>query len=171
MYNIKSPLEIQIHHTLDNIESNFDSFIDQLNISDIEDILHVYDDSELCICDQNGNYLHDIDTDNINEEVDRVTRILRHIKMQSHSYDIHLHRKLAVKFPSSIQKISHRARMATLYHVKHHIDKNYDKLSPMEKAQIDRIVKSRKNIVSTMTSKMIPKIGAIEHNRIAHHHF
>jgi len=163
-----TPIDIHIHHVLDNIEQDIDAFIAQLNITSMEDLLHVYDDSELCIMDQDGKYLQDI---TINEEVDRVTRILRHIKMQSHSYDIHLHRKLAVKFPSSIQKISHRARMATLYHVKHHIDKNYDRLSPMEKAQIDRIVKSRKNIVSSMTTRMIPKISAIEHNRIAHHHF
>jgi hypothetical protein len=157
-----------IHHVLDNIEYNIDQFIQQLNITSLEDLLHVYDDNELCISDHNGKYVSDIP---INEEVDRITRIMRSIKMKSHSYDIHLHRKLALKSPSSIKQISHRARAATLYYVKHHIDKNYNKLSPMERAQIDKIVKNRKGLVTSMTNKMVNKIRDIEHVRLSHHHF
>jgi hypothetical protein len=163
---VKSLVDIQIGQVLDKIESNLDAFIAQLNITSLEDLLHIYDDSELCIMDSDGNYVQDIP---MNEEVDRMERIMRSIRMKSHSYDIHLHRKLAVKFPSSIQKISHRARAATLYYVKHHIDKNYNKLAPMERAQIDRIVKGRKGLVSSMTTKMYNHIRDIEHTRLAHH--
>lgn len=159
----------QIEYELDHIEANLDAFIAQMNITSLEDLLHVYDDHELCVMDQDGKYVDDIP---LNEEVDRIQRIMRSIHMKSHSYDIHMRRMLAVKVPSSIKQISHRARMATIYGIKHHIDKNYNKLAPMERAAIDRIVNNRKVLVSTMTAKMIPHIQHIEGARLVHtHHY
>lgn len=157
----------EINKKLDSIEQDIEAFISQLNITSFEDVLHVYDDHELCIIDQDGKYVSEIPKE-VDESDSRVARIKRSIWMKSHSYGLHVRRMLAVKVPSTLRKLQHRARNATLYSIKRHIDKNYSKLAPMEKAAIDQVVKRREHMVNAISNKLVQKIASFEHNRIAH---
>lgn len=149
------------------------------NIEDIDDIIDVYDSSELSIIDKDtGEHVADVPTtdenpihenEELNEVLSRMERIKVAMRFARTASTRERKIKIALRRKSSQPQINHRARSLAIRTMKLKLAKKpLDQLSVADKERIEKIMKRRKAVIDRMAVKLIPKIRGIERTRLSH---
>lgn len=140
------------------------------SVKSLEDILDAYKDEELCVVDSDGKIvkgsLKEEDAQ-LNEVLTRIDRINAAIRMDREEGKLVAKRKLALHKVSSGTTLTSRARtMAVALLKKKLTKKDPTQLSVEEKERVERILQTRKELVSRLAMKLVPKIRKIEQARL-----
>lgn len=159
---------------LDDIDDKeMDKIVDE--IEDEDDIIDVYDDSELAIVDdETGEHLDDVEDKDVKEEtLNEVLSRMERMKAKARFARTKTKRerkvRIALKSRSSNETINSRARRLAVKLMKQRLArKPLAQLSIGEKERIERALKKRKAIVNRLAMKLAPRVRKIEQNRLAH---
>ena len=166
--------EDELTDELDDItDKEMDKIVDE--IEDEEDILDVYDDSELAIVDdETGEHIDDVEDKDVKEEaLNEVLSRMERMKAKARFARTKTKRerkvRIALKSRSSNETINSRARRLAVKLMKQRLArKPLAQLSIGEKERIERALKKRKAIVNRLAMKLAPRVRKIEQNRLAH---
>jgi hypothetical protein len=159
-----------------------DSEIDDMikHIDDWDDIMDVYDPSELGIVDDEtgeevqGDLSGEMtESTELNEVLSRVERIRARMRFHRTSAKRERKLKVALKKKSSGATINHRARRLAVKTMEARLSKGRDikTLSVAEKERIERIVQKRSKLVGRMALKLTSRVRTIERDRLSHHSY
>jgi hypothetical protein len=164
----------------DEVEVDDEDFSDEIeSITDPEHILHLYDDEELAVIDDEGNEVEDDDDDDeeddkeqVDEAISRIERMKRKIRFARTKSKRERRRSIAIKRRSTQPVINRRARKHAILMLKKRLArKPLDKLSVQEKERLERIVQQRKKLIDRLAVRLAPKIRKIESERLRHQKF
>lgn len=172
--------------TTDDIYGNLigdnDSVIDDIldNIEHIEHLidLDAYDEDELHIVNDNGQHIGFINPgiiDRTYESVERLDEVLSRmarVKMAMKFHQTQSKReaklKVALRTKSSPAKIAERARHAAINAFKLKMAKKpLNTLSIPEKERIEQMVSRKRDAITKLANKLVPKIKGIEAKRLS----
>ena len=139
-------------------------------VDDEEDILDVYDDSELALVDdETGEHIQDIKEEVINEVLSRIERIKAKAKFAKSQAKRERKIKLALKSRSSTSTLNARARRLAIQLMKQRLAKKpLNSLSVSEKERIEKVIQKRKALINRLAMKLAPRVRKIEIDRLTH---
>jgi nicotinic acid mononucleotide adenylyltransferase len=172
--------EVEVAHSDirdDMTEEEIEDIIDAL--SD-DDYLEVYEDDELAIIDaETGEQTAETeDEKGMNEELvmevlSRMERMKSKIRIRKTAAKRERAEKIALKKYSDMGTINKRARRLAIRLMKKRMLRGRDpsKISVPEKERMERMIASRKNVVSRIATRLSPRIRKLEKNRLSHGKF
>lgn len=138
-----------------------------------EDFFDAYDADELQVLDDEGNVIAESleEQQELNEVLSKVERIRAKIRFARGKTKRMAKLKLALKHSSSPATINKRARHLAVMALEKRLARGKAKseLTTNEKERIERIVQSRKAVISRMAMKLVAHVKQHERDRLAHH--
>lgn len=165
-------------------EDEIDSMIDNLQLDDY--INHAYDEDELAVVDSDTGEKIDKkpksvsikesviqSTTRLDELLSRVERIRASNRMARTKTKRVAKERIALKKRQTPEVIKRRARRMAVKAIEKKLARNkpLSALSVSEKERIERIIARRKNVLSRLQMKLIPRIRTIEKDRLTHAKF
>ena len=144
------------------------------DIEDVEDIIDAYDDDELAIVDDEGEEVESIkeETEQINEVLSRMERIRAKIRFAKTQAKRERKLQVALRKPSSASTLNSRARRLAIKLLKKRMAKKpLQKLSIGEKERLEKVIQKRKKLIDRLAMRLVPKVKAVETNRLQHKKF
>lgn len=148
---------------LENLEDDPSPIIDAIDsdITDLEDIEHLYDLDELELADDI------LKEETLEEHISREERIRRKIRLMKSETKRERTRKMSLKRLSTLPKLTRKARKLAIELIKKKIAKrNLDTLSIQEKERLEDLVLRRKDLINRLTRKLVAKVKQIESKRV-----
>jgi hypothetical protein len=153
--------------TLDQLD---DKDLDRLagEIRHEDDILHLYDDDELIVVDQDtGEEL--TESLQLNEVLSRHERLKAKLRFVRTSAKRQRKAQLALKKRSTSQNLNKKARRAAVNALKSKLlKKPVSDMTVADKERVEKMLQSRKSLIDRLAMKMVPKIRKIESERLSH---
>lgn len=143
-------------------------------VDDWDDVMDVYDSSELHLVDaETGEHVDDLvdelKEEELNEVLSRAERIRARIRF--HKTEAKRERKLQVALHrhSDSSTINHRARRLAVKMMETKIAKKpLNQLSVGEKERVEKLIAKRKNAIGRLAMKLTSRIRKIEKERLTH---
>lgn len=143
---------------LDDIEKNSDELISKIDDLELEDIVHLYNDSEV-----------ELDEAVLDEHLSRQERIRRKAQMNKSKSKMERRRAIALTKMSSSANLTRKARRLAIEMIKEKLSKKKPgDLSVAEKDRLEDMIAKRKNLVNRLATKLAVKIKKIEQDRVMH---
>lgn len=146
-----------------------DKAIDKMikHIDHFDDIVDLYTDDELHLVDEKGNHHSHLKEEIITEVLSRLERIRARVRFAQTASKRERKLHVALHTRSTPTKINHRARILAVKILKQKFAKKpLADLSLQEKERLERIISSKKTLLSRMALKLSPRIRAIENTRL-----
>lgn len=149
-------------------ESDLDDIVKSVNHED--DILDVYDDNEFTIVDLDTNKIAEqVEPQPLVEVLSRIERMRAHIRFMRSASKRARRLQIALHRHSDSKTINKRARRLAVLKIKQRFAKKpVDQLTVAEKERIERVIESNPSMVNRLALKLVPKIRAIEQQRLTH---
>ncbi len=155
-------------------ESEFDALIESLTD---EDMLEVYEDSELAIIDEEtGEEIEALDSvteEALMEVLSRMERIKAKARMRRSAAKRERAEKIALRQFSSSSVANRRARRLSVSVLKKRLMKgvNPSKASVGQKENMERYIAQHKKVVDRLSARMVTKVRQTEKKRLSHRKF
>ena len=136
-------------------------------------ILHLYDDEELAIVDQDTGEEAEED-EKVNEEalmevLSRSERMKARIRFMRTAPKRQRRLQIVLKKHSDAKTISKRARHLAVKMIKEKLaKKQVSQMSVSEKERVEGIIAKRKALIDRLAMKLVPRIRKIENDRLSH---
>jgi hypothetical protein len=153
----------------DYTEADLDKMVNM--VKDEDDILDLYDDSELTVVDDDtGDEIkEDFDGQHLNEVLSRAERMRAKIKFARSQSKRERRIKIALKTRSNTSTINSRARKLAINLLKQRmIRKPVSQMSVSEKERVEKALQNKKALISRLALKLAPRIRKIENERLSH---
>lgn len=141
-------------------------------VSEPEDVLHLYGDDELTVVDTDTDeeILSHVKEDNqLFEVMSRAERIQARIRFLRSAPKRERRMQLALRRHSDVKTLNKRARRLAIAMLKQKIAKKpASELTVAEKERIERILATRKSMVDRLAMKLVPRVRKIEQERLSH---
>jgi hypothetical protein len=152
-------------------EDELEKMVDEIESED--DVLDAYEDDEIAIVDdETGEEVEsDLTEENeqLNEILSRQERIRARVRFARTKSKRQRKVKIALKKRSDSKTLNRRARKLAISTLKKRLArKPLNKLTVGEKERLERIVKSRKQLIDRLAMRMAPKVRKIEIDRLSH---
>lgn len=155
-------------------ESEFDALIESLTD---EDMLEVYEDSELAIIDEEtGEEIEALDSvteEALMEVLSRMERIKAKARMRRSAAKRERAEKIALRQFSSSSVANRRARRLSVSVLKKRLMKGVSpsKASVGQKENMERYIAQHKKVVDRLSARMVTKVRQTEKKRLSHRKF
>lgn len=170
---LKLKEEQEDEHEEDISDDELDSMAD--TVTDLDDVIDAYDDDELHLVDDDGEYVGELEEpeevkeETLNEVLSRTERIRAKIRFAQSKAKRERKIKIALKTPSSMTKLNGRARKLAVKLMKQRIArKPLASLSTSEKERVEAIVAKRKKLIDRLAMKLVSRVKKIEQQRLHH---
>ena len=150
-------------------EDEIEKMVDK--IKDEDDVMDAYDDEELEIIDDETGEVVDSnlkeENEQLNEVLSRAERIKAKIRFARHKAKRSRKLRIALKRRSSVPVLNVRARKLARKLIKQRLAKKpLNKLSVGEKERLERIIQKRRQLISRIAMRLVPRIRKIETARL-----
>lgn len=138
------------------------------SITDLEDIIDLYEDEDLIIIDEEtGEEVVIEESVQLVEVLSRVERMRAKIRFAKTEAKRERQIKIALRKRADSKTLNKRARKLAIETMKRKITKKDPAtLSIQEKERVERIIEKRKDQVNRLAMRMIPKVRKIEQSRL-----
>lgn len=157
------------HEDLDLSDAELDKIVNDIDTE--EEILDVYDDSELTLVDdETGEEIkEEVSEEALNEVLSRMERMRAKVRFARTSSKRARRLKIVLKSRSSTTKINDRARRLAVKLMKQRlIKKPLAQMTVSEKERAEKIISKRKAVINRLAMKLAPRIRKIENARLSH---
>lgn len=163
---------------LDEIDADLsDEELDHIanQVDDEDDILHLYDDEELAVVDDDTQDVVDVPSAVVNENMlsevlSRAARIRARVRFTQTQARRTARLRIVLKRRSDIKTLTKRAHRLAIHMLKERIAKKpVEQMSVSEKERVENILQTRKAMISRMAMRLLPRIRQIEQDRMTHH--
>ena len=148
-----------------------DDFEEMANsIKDVDDIIHLYEPSELVLIDPKSEVVQHLDEDNnLHEVLSRTERIKVGIRFARSETKRERKLQIALKRHSDPKTLNRRARQLAIKMLKEKLmHKSATEMSVVERERVERMLSERKKMIDRLALKLVPRIKQIERQRLTH---
>lgn len=142
-----------------------------------DDFLHAYDEDELHVVDtETGEKIPEVNhvkEEILNEVLSKIERIKAKLRFSKNETRIAHSRMLALKKHSDNKTINHRARKMAVLLIKKKLLRGQDlaNIPTTERERIERILETKKKLISRLAMKLVTKVRQFEKDRLSHKTF
>ena len=170
----KMKIKHQLGEEADDAEDVSDDEIEKMiNGMTADDYMEAYEDDEFHLEDEEtGEKIEELQKEELVTEVlSRAERIRAKARFRRTEAKRERRIKIALKTRSSNKTVNNRARRLAINLMKKRLSrKDPSKMSTAEKERVERIIEKRKNIISRVAMKLVPRIRKIEQSRLSGKH-